>query len=81
MQSQGSLQWQKHTVWLYVEADKSSCDVTAYLLKTHLNIILSSTLKSQFIASLQVSKSKFCDHFSLPLLNPAQLHLIILNDK
>jgi hypothetical protein len=35
-------------------------DDTAYFLNTHPNIILSSTLKSQFIASLQASRSKFC---------------------
>jgi hypothetical protein len=56
-------------------------DVTAYFLKTHPNITLSATLKSQFIASLQVSRSKFYEHISLPLFNLAQLHLIIQNDK
>jgi len=56
-------------------------DVTAYFLKIHPNIILLSALKSQYIASLQVSRSKFCEDFSLSLFNPAQLHLIKLNDK
>jgi hypothetical protein len=55
--------------------------VTAYFLKTHPNITLSFTLKSQFIASLQVSRSKFCNNLYLPLCNPAQLHVILLDDK